>query len=51
MQGEINSLHKLDKHYYGLFGFMLLNEKISDELTTSEKSSVMAKKIICTVSF
>ena len=29
MQDEINSLHKLDKHYYGLFGFMLLNEKIS----------------------
>ena len=33
VQGEINSLHKLDKHYYGMFGFMLMNEKISDQLT------------------
>ena len=33
VQGEINSLQKLDKHYYGMFGFMLINEKISDQLT------------------
>ena len=33
VQGEIHSLHKLDKHYYGMFGFMLMNEKISDQLT------------------
>ena len=33
IQGEINSLHKLDKHYYGLFGFMLMNEKVNDQLT------------------
>jgi len=33
VQGEVHSLHKLDKHYYGLFGFMLMNEKVSDQLT------------------
>ena len=33
VQGEINSLHKLDRHYYGLFGFMMMNEKVSDQLT------------------
>ena len=33
MQGEINSLHKLDKHYYGMFGFMMMNEKVSEQLT------------------
>ena len=31
IQGEVNSLHKLDRHYYGLFGFMLMNEKIGDK--------------------
>ena len=35
VQGEINSLHKLDKHYYGLFGFMLMNENVSDQLTST----------------
>ena len=32
IQGEVNALHKLDKHYYGLFGFMLMNEKVSVKL-------------------
>ena len=31
IQGEVNALHKLDRHYYGLFGFMLINEPISDD--------------------
>ena len=46
MQGEINSLHKLDKHYYGLFGFMLLNEKISDELTKYPEACEQVRKAL-----
>ena len=33
VQCENNSLHKLDRYYYGLFGFMMMNEKVSDQLT------------------
>ena len=33
IQGEVNALHKLDKHYYGLFGFMLMNENLTSKLT------------------
>ena len=32
IQGEVNALHKLDKHYYGMFGFLLMNEKTSANL-------------------
>ena len=46
MQGKINSLHKLDKHYYGLFGFMLLNEKISDELTKYPEACEQVRKAL-----
>ena len=30
VQGEVNSLHKLDKHYYGIFGFLMLNDKVQE---------------------
>ena len=33
VQGEVNSLHKLDKHYYGMFGFLMLNDKVKEHLT------------------
>ena len=33
IQGEVNALHKLDKHYYGMFGFLMINEQISEKLT------------------
>ena len=33
IQGEVNVLHKLDRHYYGMFGFLLINEKINSNLT------------------
>ena len=33
IQGEVNALHKLDRHYYGMFGFLLMNEKITESLT------------------
>ena len=46
LQGEVNSLHKLDKHYYGLFGFMLLNEKISDELTKYPEACERVRKAL-----
>ena len=23
IQGEVNTLHKLDRHYYGMFGFLM----------------------------
>ena len=35
IQGEVNTLHKLDKHYYGMFGFLLMNEKISANLSNN----------------
>ena len=38
VQGEVNALHKLDKHYYGLFGFMMMNVKISDHMTKYPES-------------
>ena len=44
-RGKINSLHKLDKHYYGLFGFMLLNEKIRDELTKYPEACERVRKV------
>lgn len=33
VQGEVNSLHKMDKHYYGMFGFLMLNDKVKEHLT------------------
>ena len=33
IQGEVNALHKLDKHYYGMFGFLMINEQISEKPT------------------
>ena len=33
IQGEVNSLHKMDKHYYGMFGFLMLNDKVKEHLT------------------
>ena len=46
VQGEINSLHKLDKHYYGIFGFMLLNEKISDQMTNYPDACERVRKAL-----
>ena len=33
IQGEVNALHKLDWHYYGIFGFLMINETITEKLT------------------
>ena len=33
IQGEVNALHKLDRHYYGMFGFLMINEEITERLT------------------
>ena len=46
IQGEVNSLHKLDRHYYGLFGFMLMNEKVSDELTKHPDACERVRKAL-----
>ena len=27
IQGEVNALHKLDRHYYGMFGFLMIKMK------------------------
>jgi len=35
VQGEVNALHKLDRNYYGLFGFMLVGETINEDLTVN----------------
>jgi len=31
-QGEVNALHNLDKQYYGLFGFLLMDEDLSGKV-------------------
>ena len=33
IQGEVNALHKLDKHYYDMFGFLMINGQISEKFT------------------
>ena len=38
IQGEVNALHNLDKHYYGMFGFLLMNEKISTNLSKNSSA-------------
>ena len=35
IQGEVNALHKLDKHYYGMFRFLLMNEKVSADCSNN----------------
>ena len=30
---EVNALHKLDRHDYGMFGFLMVNEEITERLT------------------
>ena len=46
MQGEINSLHKLDKHYYGMFGFMMMNEQVNEQLTQHPEASERVRKAL-----
>ena len=29
----MNALHKLDRHYYGIFRFLMINEEITKRLT------------------
>ena len=31
--GTVNALHKLDRHYYGMFGFLMINKEITEKLT------------------
>ena len=38
IQGEVNALHKLDKHYYGMLGFLLINEKVPARISNSSDS-------------
>ena len=33
VQGEVNALHKLDRHYNGMIGFLMINEEITERLT------------------
>ena len=49
IQGEVNALHKLDRHYYGMFGFLMINDTITEKLTkyseTCERIRVALNKI------
>ena len=27
VQGEVNAMHKFDRHYYGMFGFLAIKEE------------------------
>lgn len=47
MQGEINALHKLDKHYYGLFGFYAINEKALKTLQCNQDSAFPIHRALC----
>lgn len=40
VQGEVNSIHKLDRHYYGLFGFLACKETSFAEHSTNPESSL-----------
>ena len=46
LQGKINSLRKLDKHYYGMFGFMMMNEKVSEQLTQHPEACEQVRKAL-----
>ena len=46
MLGKVNSLHKPYKHYYGVFDFMLMNEKISDLLTKCPEAFEQVRKAL-----
>ena len=46
VQGEVNALHKLDKHCYKFFGFMLMNEKVSDQLTKHPDACKRVRKAL-----
>ena len=40
VQGEVNAMHKLDRHYYGLFGFLACKEKSIEASSSNPGSSL-----------
>ncbi len=40
VQGEVNAIHKLDRHYYGLFGFLACKEESIASSSSHPRSSL-----------
>ena len=39
IQGEINAIHKLDRHYYGMFGFLASKNNSINAYSPNPESS------------
>ena len=46
LQGEINAITKLDRHYYGLFGFLAVKDKDIFALSPDPHSSLRIKNAL-----
>ena len=46
LQGEVNAITKLDKHYNGLFGFLAIKDSDIWEKSPSPASSLRIKKAV-----
>ena len=46
LQGEVNAITKLDKHYHGLFGFLALKDSDIWEKSPSPASSLRIKRAV-----
>ena len=40
IQGEINAIHKLDRHYYGMFGFLASKDNSINAYSPNPESSL-----------
>ena len=46
LQGEVNAITKLDKHYHGLFGFLAVKDSDIWEKSPSPASSLHIKRAV-----
>ena len=46
VQGEVNATHKLDRHYYGLFGFLACNEQSIQDNSSNPASSLRIHRAV-----
>ena len=46
IQGEVNAITRLDRHYYGLFGFLAIKDSDIWQHSPSPESSLRIKKAI-----
>ena len=46
VQGEVNDTHKLDRHYYGLFGFLACNKQSIEGNSSNTASSLRIHRAV-----